>query len=464
MLEITRLLAKQWRAVLKKLFVRHKPVLSLTAGPEGLRMRAQIHQQAIEYHDPAPRAAEALQLELSALDDFVGAKPEPVRLHLVQPQVVSATWLDRGSERSLQYREPESPPNFPAASTEYAACGPDLLAALQQAVQAADLSSSRYALHCIQLRGETGQIIGTDGRQLLVQAGFRLGFPGDPLIPRSDVFACPELQHDAVQLGATETHVVLVCGHWKLWLPIEKEARFPVIDHLLPNPQAAATTLELHPADAKFLTENAFRLPSAAGRQAVTLDLNGQVVIRAADEQERTAELVLRNSRKLGADRIVNLDRNNLVRAARLGLPRIYLFGPNTALVGQDDRRSYIFMPLDEQAAVTASADSVRIESPPCHSPSPTPVRKAITMQRTPAPSSREPAPPANAAEPSPKPARRRKSVGQAGALEQAIALRDQLRTLLPAVRDLIQSLKAERRGRKSLQLALHSLKQLQAA
>lgn len=464
MLEITRLLAKQWRAVLKKLCGRQKPTLSLTAGPEGLRLRAQIQQQALEYHDPAPRAAEALQLELSALDDFAGAKSEPVRLHRAQPQIIAATWPDRGTERTLQYREPETISTFPAAPAEFFACDDDLLSALQQATQTCDVSGSRYALHCIQLRGETGQIIGTDGRQLLVQSGFRFGFQGDLLIPRSDVFACPELPHEGVQLGVRETHVVLVCGPWKLWLPIEKEARFPPVDHLLPATNSAPTTLELHPADAKFLAENAFRLPSAAGRQAVTLDLNGQVVIRAADENDRTAELVLRNSHKLGADRIVNLDRNNLVRAASLGISQIYFFGPNAALLGQDDRRSYIFMPLDEQVAVSASADSLRIESPVCHSSSPPPVRKAIPMQRTPVRSPNEPVSPTNTSEPVPKPARRRKGAGQQGALEQAIGLRDQLRTLLPAARDLIQSLKTERRGRKSLQLALSSLKQLQAA
>ncbi len=130
MLEITRLLAKQWRAVLKKLCGRQKPTLSLTAGPEGLRLRAQIQQQALEYHDPAPRAAEALQLELSALDDFAGAKSEPVRLHRAQPQIIAASWPDRGTERALQYREPETISTFPAAPAEYTACDDDLLSAV----------------------------------------------------------------------------------------------------------------------------------------------------------------------------------------------------------------------------------------------------------------------------------------------------------------------------------------------
>lgn len=48
--------------------------------------------------------------------------------------------------------------------------------------------------------------------------------------------------------------------------------------------------------------------------------------------------------------------------------------------------------------------------------------------------------------------------------LEQATTLRDQLRTTLTSAKELIRTLKAEKRNQKSLQLALASLKQLQAA
>ena len=63
-------------------------------------------------------------------------------------------------------------------------------------------------------------------------------------------------------------------------------------------------------------------------------------------------------------------------------------------------------------------------------------------------------------------PVRRRHRVAsscKASALELALALRDQLRTVLKSTKELIQALQAEKRGQKSLKLALDSLKQLQA-
>ena len=58
---------------------------------------------------------------------------------------------------------------------------------------------------------------------------------------------------------------------------------------------------------------------------------------------------------------------------------------------------------------------------------------------------------------------RKRQVPGKAtSALEQASSLRDQLRNALTSSKELIRSLKTEKRSQKSLKLALDSLKQLQ--
>lgn len=64
-----------------------------------------------------------------------------------------------------------------------------------------------------------------------------------------------------------------------------------------------------------------------------------------------------------------------------------------------------------------------------------------------------------------PEIAARRKRSGNkpASSLDQAVALREQLRTALGRSKELIRCLKTEKRGQKSLKLALASLKQLQA-
>jgi hypothetical protein len=48
------------------------------------------------------------------------------------------------------------------------------------------------------------------------------------------------------------------------------------------------------------------------------------------------------------------------------------------------------------------------------------------------------------------------------GAYEQAVVVRDQLRSTLAAVKDLIRQINIEKRSQKSLKSALASLKQLQ--
>ena len=59
---------------------------------------------------------------------------------------------------------------------------------------------------------------------------------------------------------------------------------------------------------------------------------------------------------------------------------------------------------------------------------------------------------------------RRRTSKTSGSVLDQAVGLRDQLRTTLTSTKELIRALKVEKRSQKSLKLAWDSLKQLQAA
>jgi hypothetical protein len=59
---------------------------------------------------------------------------------------------------------------------------------------------------------------------------------------------------------------------------------------------------------------------------------------------------------------------------------------------------------------------------------------------------------------------RRRRRTGSSGVLEQVVILRDQLREVLISTKELVRTLKAERRSQKSLKIALDSLKQLQHA
>ena len=116
-------------------------------------------------------------------------------------------------------------PETPAAWTSISA---DVLTALAEAAATCTEGSARYALDCIQLRGTVHTIIATDGRQLLVRSGFGFPWDGDLLIKGSPIFACKAFARDrSIQIGKTETHVVLRVGPWTIWGEIQKDAPLP---------------------------------------------------------------------------------------------------------------------------------------------------------------------------------------------------------------------------------------------
>ncbi len=58
-----------------------------------------------------------------------------------------------------------------------------VMARLVTAVTCCDQESSRYALGCIQLRCQFGELTATDGRQIYLHGGWNLPFEDQLLIP-----------------------------------------------------------------------------------------------------------------------------------------------------------------------------------------------------------------------------------------------------------------------------------------
>ena len=101
MIAITRALAQQLRAVLRKsVFARTpkglRPPVVLHAGRDGLRVRAHNHDMAVEYHRPGSHAADVLALPAEAMEDFAGRSDAEVILEGTGPDVVRARWDDSG--------------------------------------------------------------------------------------------------------------------------------------------------------------------------------------------------------------------------------------------------------------------------------------------------------------------------------------------------------------------------------
>jgi hypothetical protein len=247
--------------------------------------------------------------------------------------------------------------------------------------------------------------------------------------------------------------------------------RFPRVTDILPSIQSAKTNLELHGADAEFLAANMNRLPGSLEEQSVTFDVNGSIAVRAKTIDTQATEIVLTNSSKTGDNVQICLNRQNLVSAARMGFDRLYLYGKEHAVLAKDDHRSYLFMPLHEQNGVKSGDDCLKI-------PSPISSRSSASYHRPytpPPPMNNHPIRPVPATAPAQNPVtsadptqamrrRRRRTTGPGSVLDQAIVVREQLRVALTSVKDLIRTLKVERRSQKSLKVALDSLKHLQHA
>ena len=121
--------------------------------------------------------------------------------------------------------------------------------------------------------------------QLLVQKGILLNWEEELVCHAPTVLASPELPQDQpVFVGKSEKYVAVRTGLWTFQLAIEKDRRYPDVDHTIWSTSQASTTLELSPEDAKVLSEH---LPELRGReddtQPITLDLAQNIAIRAGD-------------------------------------------------------------------------------------------------------------------------------------------------------------------------------------
>jgi hypothetical protein len=97
-----------------------------------------------------------------------------------------------------------------------------LLAALRQAAETTDDTSTRYAFGCLRLRGEDGQVAATDGRQAFAAMGFRLPWQDALLVPSSRVFGHESiLRTSEFKIGKSEDWVAFQGDTWTLWLLVE---------------------------------------------------------------------------------------------------------------------------------------------------------------------------------------------------------------------------------------------------
>ena len=465
MFTTTRRTLHQFRVVARKALSIHRgvgPPIVTEPSDNGLLLRICSHEAAVELRLPSDNQGDRICVPSEFLNDCQAKNDEPVTLTLQDGQVV-AQWTDGSGQQLVQYDQPEPSDGFPTVPAELAENPPSLLQALRDACETTDPDSCRYSLGCVQLRGACGRIVATDGHQLLVQSGFEFPWDGDILVPANKVYGCSCLPSDeTVQVGCSDDWFTFVIGAWTLHFRLNVDGRFPTTEDHIRKAGSATTTLRLTDQDARFLSDTIRRLPSGDTVNApVTVDLNGQVAVRAkGDDQAQATELVLSNSSRDGKRVRFNSNRQFLARAAKLGFREIELDDVEAPAHCRDANRVYVWAVLGKDDPVRAGKNVIRIESPAVTEPAVQTTTNRIERSQIPTMSASKTNPNGNG----------RKSAVPTNVndaevsspIEQAEALRDSLKDSLDKTRARIRTLKAQRKASKVVESTLASLRQLQ--
>jgi hypothetical protein len=376
-----------------------------------------------------------------------------------------ARWQDGGVPRSREFNTvvSEGLPELPNAPSHFEPVEPAFLQALAEAARTSAREGVRFALSRIQLRGRRGQVVATDGRQLLVQGGFDFPWAEDVLIPALPLFASRDLPPDGpVAIGRTPSHVTLKMGPWLLHMEVDNGGRYPDAEAVIPKPNGKDSRLHFSEDDALFLVHALPRLPGdKEDHSPVTLDLGKDVVVRAREgSSPQVSEVVLSGSSE-GPPVRVAFNRRYLRRAVQMGFRDLLIRNPTTPLLCRDETRTYAFMPVE--GVVQPTEEAVRIVSgeaapPPVRvKPKHEPERRRAAMPRPPT-NGDDPrnGPPRAAPPPTPRP-----DADTLDPLLEAEALRSVLHDAQARLARLMSALKQQRRQSRALQAAVSSIRNL---
>ena len=296
MIELTRALARSFRAVLRHSLAeqtpRHGwPPVLCPAGDGGLTLQAVQTETALRRHQTGPRPTDRIAFRADVLARFEGRTEAPVALENVAAGKGRARWEDGGVPCALDFDTvpPDGLPPLPDPPAKWTPMPAEFLLALDEASHSAARESARFALTCIQLRGQRGEVVGTDGGQLLVQAGFPFPWAEDLLVPRLSAFGRRELTgHAEVRIGRARNHVAVAAGPWTLLLAVDATGRYPDAQAVIPRLPPDPSRLVLDEEDAVFLASALPKLPGGGDFNApITLDLGRPPAVRAPRRRVR---------------------------------------------------------------------------------------------------------------------------------------------------------------------------------
>jgi hypothetical protein len=374
-----------FRRILPKPFLaRAATPISVSSSRDGIRLQLVHCDICVEFHHPSPSEKLEFAIPISALVDCEGRGAGVVRLQPIKNVKVELHWEQAGAPCVREYAVPDTRHSpFPAWPSRDTANDPSLLAALDEAMQIPTGSIGRLSLSRIQLRGKEGDIVATDGRQLLVQGGFQFPWNESLLVSRTPVFAAKELpKGEVVRVARTKTHVLIRIGAWTIALCIDPATSFPKVDSVIPRESDVKTRWHIAETEAPVLAKMLDKLPAAKEEYApVTIDLARTPAIRArAEDEKRCTDLAVPSSQLEGKTTRLATDRRYLQKAMELGFCSILITSSDKPIMCKDDKRLYVWVPIDSKSALPPQANPIRLTLPgqaddACTS-SPQPVRR----------------------------------------------------------------------------------------
>ena len=356
-------IARTFRALAKKCLAGRPrgpaPFVTLQVRDGLLRIWCRIESVGLQGCIAAPGAAKDLIVApMDVLAAIEGSRAEAVELVVDGKLRGTAAWSDHGETKSHAFEAVPPGKQHAIPGRPAQAPMPDAFrTALHECSRTANRGGEPSALHHVQIRG-SGDVIGTDSKQLLVWGGFVFPFPNDVLVPAIPVFGSRELtESGSPVIGRTDSEVVVTSGVWSVFLPI-CEGKYPDARSILPK-TGSCTEVTFDDAQAAELLRALSLLPGAAAEdRPVTLDLAESLTIRARDESTGAVQELKLAAAVTGPAVAVAVNRSAMDRSLRLGCRTIRI-PPSTRLVAvEGPDRVFAVAVLDSSATVARPESS----------------------------------------------------------------------------------------------------------
>jgi hypothetical protein len=372
MIELPRREAGRFRALARRCVVGRPrgpaPPVILRQDQNCLTLSTSLGEVTLSLRLSVPTAVECESIVPSAVLEAVeGNDSGSATIDVASSGKIRCRWTNRGESREASFDAPasaampmaESPPS---RARRMRSVDESFLSALHECGRTTSGESVRYAFSRVQLRGKEGQVIATDGRQLLVCSGFEFPFEENVLIPAVPVFGNREITaQPSVRVGSVGSEIIVEVGPWTVGLTIDRNARFPDVATVLARSTGGAS-LRLAAADAETLVRGFERCLDRT-------DKTQSLVVRISPEPEIVIagnRISLAQSEFAGDEKTIAVQAQNLVRALQMGLRTLHANALGGTVLFADERRSYLVTcphpdstsPADASRPIVTSSES----------------------------------------------------------------------------------------------------------